>query len=297
MRILSLDVGGTAIKSALFHNGSIIQSNEIPSNGSLGRDIVIQNIHNCIALYNNFDVIGLSTTGQVDSHNGIIIGACENIPNYAETDLKRIFEAAYHVPVFVENDVNAAALGELYFGSCTNESDFLCLTYGTGIGGAIILNRSIFKGSLGLAGEIGHIPTHPEGHLCNCGQKGCYETYASTTALIRKVSAYYPELTDGKSIFKRAADNDNNINEHIDEWINEIVYGLVSITLILNPSCIVLGGGVMSQAHLLPKIQSQLHKQVLKCFRNVTLKAATLGNNAGIYGMVAIISNQLPNTK
>lgn len=293
MRVLALDVGGTSIKSAMFHDNFKISSNETPSSGGLGKDAILQNINKCILEYDKFDALGISTTGQVDSQNGIIIGACENVPGYAGTELKKILEEAYHVPVFVENDVNAAALGEAYYGSCTDQSDFLCLTYGTGIGGAIIINRDIYRGSLGISGEIGHILTHPGGELCNCGNRGCYERYASTTALIRRVQEFYPELTDGRSIFKKASENDSRINSIIDEWISEIVYGLVTVTHIFNPSLIVLGGGVMNQTYLLPKIQDQLHSQVMEKFRNVTLRPAALGNDAGIYGMLAMISKNI----
>jgi len=292
MRILTLDVGGTSIKSALFDNGNKLQLMETPSDGSLGRDQILNNIRNCISKYNAFDAIGISSTGQIDSEKGIVIGSCENVPNYYGTDLKRIFENMFHVPVFVENDVNAAAIGEAYYGSCIDEKDFLCLTYGTGVGGAIVINREVYKGSLGIAGEVGHIPIHPDGELCNCGNRGCYERYASTTALVRMVQEIDPTLTNGRAIFQ-AAEKNSEINGAIDRWIHEIVLGLVILTHTFNPSLIVLGGGIMGQTQLIPKIQNLLHASVMPSFRNVILKPAKLGNEAGIYGMLAIVTKKL----
>lgn len=292
MRILTLDVGGTSIKSALFDNGNKLQLMETPSDGKLGRDHILNNIRSCISKYDAFDAIGISSTGQIDSDKGIVIGSCENIPNYCDTDLKGIFENIYHVPVFVENDVNAAAIGEAYYGSCMDEKDFLCLTYGTGVGGAIVINREVYKGSLGIAGEVGHIPTHPDGELCNCGIKGCYERYASTTALVKMVQKIDPSLTNGRAIFQ-AAEKNAEINGVIDNWIHEIVLGLVILTHTFNPSLIVLGGGIMNQTQLIPKIQSLLHANIMPRFRNVTLRPAKLGNEAGIYGMLAIVTKKV----
>ncbi len=293
MKILALDIGGTSIKSALFDNDCIIRSGETPSNGNLGKDSMLQCIHQCISEYDTYDYLGISTTGQVDAVNGVIIGACDNVPGYAGTELKKLLEDAYHVPVFIENDVNAAALGEAYYGSCTDQKDFICLTYGTGVGGAIVIDRKLYRGSLGIAGEMGHIPTHPSGLLCTCRNRGCYERYASTTALIHKVREVYPDLMDGRSIFSKAQADDPKLDSLIEDWLTEIVHGLVIITHIFNPSLIVLGGGIMDQSSFLPKLQSKLHHQVMDQFKNVTLRRASLGNQAGIYGMLATIKNTL----
>ena len=290
MKLLAIDVGGTAIKSAIIHKGEISQLNIIQSDGNLGREYLLRNIFKCISGYNDFRAIGISTTGLVDSDNGIVT-ASKNVPNYAGTKLKEIMEEACHVPVYVENDVNAAAIGEAHYGVCKNQTNFLCLTYGTGIGGAIILNRKIYKGSAGFAGEVGHIITHSGGKECTCGNKGCYEQYASTTALVRMVNDIYPTLKDGKMIFENLNNKGSKeLHPIINQWIQEIVYGLVSLTHIFNPSCIVLGGGIMNQQYILPRIKKLFYKQVMESYHNVSIKTAKMENNAGIYGMAAIAS-------
>lgn len=297
MKVLALDVGGTAIKSALVVDSNIEISYEFPSNAKLGGPHLLENIHKVINHYQDFDVIGISTTGQVDSENGCIIYANENVPNYTGTNLKKLLSEKYNKPVFVENDVNAAALGECFYGAGKSEDNFLCLTYGTGIGGAIIINNQIFKGAFGSAGEFGHIITHPNGATCSCGQKGCYEHSASTTALVRNISKQFPALNNGRIIFEEFHKGNDSIKGLIDEWIDEIVYGLVSLVHIFNPSLIVLGGGIMSQPYILEEIDKKVHEKIMSSFLQVKIRGAKLDNNAGIYGMVAIIENEHKNPK
>jgi glucokinase len=299
MNVLALDVGGTAIKSALISNGQIKMANQFPSEGKLGGPHIIHNIMKIIDSYEDYDVIGISTTGQVDSISGSIIYANDNVPNYTGTHLSKIINDKYHKPVFVENDVNAAAIGEGYFGAGKKEKDFLCLTYGTGIGGAIIMNKEIYKGSYGVAGEMGHMLTHINGRECTCGQHGCYEQYASTTALIREVMKYDNNLNNGKLIFScldnpSISENRNQVVKTIvDAWIDEIIYGLINLIHIFNPSCIILGGGIMVQPYIINAIHTRLPNKVMNSFKNVKIVTAELGNNAGVYGMASIANERI----
>lgn len=143
-----------------------------------------------------------------------------------------MMEERFHVPAAVENDVNAAALGEANFGAGREFSDFLCLTYGTGVGGAIVIDHKIYKGSNFSAGEFGGIVIHPQDR--NASQdifSGCYERYASTTALVQNAMLLDEGLCNGRKIFERRGED--KVAEIIDAWIEEIVLGLVSLTHIL----------------------------------------------------------------
>ena len=291
MNVLALDVGGTAIKSALIINGQIKKMNECPSDGKLGGTYVIKNIMEVIDSYDNYDDIGISTTGQVDSNLGYIIYANENVPNYTGTHMSEILNLKYHKPVFVENDVNAAAIGEGRYGAGKMYKDFLCLTYGTGIGGAIVINNQIYKGTHGVAGEVGHMITHINGLVCSCGNHGCYEQYASTTALINKALYYNKNLVNGLLIFDAIEKGDHDVKNIVDAWIDEIIYGLVNLVHIFNPSCIILGGGIMKQKYIIQSINNKIKDNLMDSFKNVNIIEAELSNHAGVFGMAAIVEN------
>lgn len=293
MNILALDVGGTAIKSALINNGQILKWNECLSEAKLGGPQLIKNIMKTIDSYHDYDVISISSTGQVDSEKGYIIYANENVPDYTGTKLCNIIEENYKKPVFLENDVNAAALGEGFYGAGKDEKDFICLTYGTGVGGAIVMNRKIYKGIHGVAGEMGHMVTHINGLPCNCGHKGCYEQYASTTALLRKVMAFDNIINNGHLIFSELEKGNNKIKDIVDNWIDEIIFGLINLVHIFNPSCIILGGGIMKQKYIIDSINEKIQDKIMDSFKGIKIVPAQLGNNAGVYGMAAIAEEKM----
>ncbi len=293
MKILTLDVGGTAIKSALMNNGVMESPYEMPSEGKQGGPVVLQNIRKIIEGCAEYDAIGISTAGQVDSEQGSIIYANENIPNYTGMQLKDILEESYHKPVFVENDVNAAAIGEAFYGAAVGQKDFLCLTYGTGIGGAIVIDGKVYGGALGVAGEMGHILVHPNGLRCGCGLQGCYEQYASCSALVRKSYEANPAWGSGRVIFKEFYAGNKQAEQIINDWIDEIILGLVSLVHIFNPSCIVLGGGIMNEQYIIDRVNRLLQERIMPSYRCVEVKHAKLGNNAGLYGMLATVEQKL----
>lgn len=293
MKIMVLDIGGTAIKSSIYENGSLSDIRETPTEASLGGSHVMSRAKDIISAYRKdytFDRIGISTAGQVDPIQGSIIYANKNIPGYTGTPIKNMMEEYFHVPVAVENDVNAAAIGEAHFGAGRGQKDFACLTYGTGIGGAMFVRGQLYSGSSYSAGEFGAIVIHPkERHPEEDMFSGCYEKYASTTALVNRAAAYDSTLTNGRIIFERM--EDPGVREIIDNWIMEIVYGLTVITHMMNPSCIILGGGVMEQPYVLTQVREKLYENIMSSFRHVKIAKAELGNQAGMLGAAIRASN------
>lgn len=286
MKTMVLDIGGTAIKSAIAQNGVLSSVRETPTRSSLGGAYVMSQAKEIISSYKDtyaFERIGISTAGQVNPVKGSIIYANHNIPGYTGTPVKEIMEDFFHVPVAVENDVNAAAIGEACYGAGKEEKDFVCLTYGTGVGGAVFINGSLYHGSSFSAGELGALIVHPEDRQPEIDMySGCYEKYASTTALVAKAKEYDSSITNGKILFSRI--EEPQIRAIIDQWIDEIVYGLVSITHLLNPSCIILGGGIMEQPYIPDQIEQKLMPSIMSSFRGLKIKTAQLGNQAGMLG-------------
>ena len=286
MATMVLDIGGTAIKSGIFAGGAVTELKETPTEALQGGPHVVDRAKSIIAGYQKhcpFDRIGISTAGQVDPIKGCIIYANENIPGYTGTMLKDIMQEEFHVPVAVENDVNAAAIGEASFGAGRGQKDFVCLTYGTGVGGAMFLNGELYSGSSYSAGEFGGIVVHPENRDPEQDFfSGCYERYASTTALVASAMGFDPSLSNGRAIFERQGEPE--VQQIIDKWIMEIVYGLVTIIHMVNPSCAILGGGVLEQPYVLQRVKEKLIQNLKPSFRHVEIKKAELGNQAGMLG-------------
>ena len=289
MRIMSLDVGGTAVKSGVYCDGTMEDVREYTTEAKKGGPHVVSMVKTIIKEYekkHEFTGIGISTAGQVDSVKGRIIYANDNIPGYTGMEIKSIIEDRFGKPAAVINDVNAAALGEARYGAGRGEKDFICLTYGTGVGGAVFINGKLYEGSSFSAGEAGAVVVHPEDRDPQSDIfSGCYERYASVTALVKRAQEYDSRLTNGRVIFREL--ERSHVRQIVEEWIREIVYGLTSLIHVMNPSCIILGGGVMEQEYVLKKIRDLLDIHLMESYRKTTVKRALLGNCAGMYGAAA----------
>ena len=285
MRILAFDIGGTFIKYGIVNdNFEFEEIHKTPTDAQQGGQAIIEKIIGIIEQYDNIDRIGISTAGQVDSENGIVVYSTDNIPYYTGMTVKKLIENRTSIPTFVENDVNAAAIGEAVFGAAKNCNDFICVTYGTGIGGTIYLNGKIYKGSRSSAGELGHMIVHAGGKQCTCGGEGCYECYASANALINAVNKISKEPLDGFQIFEKKNFEKPEIRSEIDKWIDEIILGLINIIYIFNPPLIVLGGGIMNEDYIIDLIDRKIYSKLMDNYKNVNIVRAKNGNKSGLLG-------------
>lgn len=289
MKILAFDIGGTEIKYAFCDEYfNLTEKKSVPTNPQDGGRKIIEKIISIVKSYDDIDRIGISTAGQVDSVKGKIVYATDNIPYYTGTEIKSIIQNSTGIPVAVENDVNSAAIGEHLFGVAKDVSNFICLTYGTGIGGAIYLKDKLFTGNSFSAGEFGHIVTHANGKKCTCGGYGCYEAYASVKSLVNTIEQKFGKKMNGIEIFQNF--DDPEMKNIIDEWIDEIVVGLKSLVYIFNPSLIVLGGGIMNEKYIIDRINLLLQEQLMPSFSNVKIKKALMGNDANKLGAAYLAS-------
>ena len=303
VRVLAVDIGGTNLKSALLIDTQITQPLETPSEAKKGAPIMLGHVHELISQYSpsEYDYIGISTAGTVDPQAGVIVYANENIPQYTGTRMKELMESRYGKPTWVQNDGKAAALGELHYGAGRGYHTLMCIAYGTGIGGAVITNGEVHYGTHGGAGAVGHIFTHAGGRPCTCGQRGCYESYASVSALMAMLAEAGLPYQNGRQLMEALLqpsalkdDQARRAEAVLDAWVLEIAYGLVSLSHTLQPQAFILGGGIMEQPLIIEKIRTVLPTLLMPSFRDVEVKAAQLGNQAALYGMLSVIQRNRP---
>lgn len=288
MKILCFDIGGTFIKYALCNeNFELSDKKKVPTNAKDGGQVIIKRIIEIIESYDNIDRVAISTAGQVDSENGIVVYSTDNIPYYTGMMVKSIIENKTGIPTYVENDVNAVALGEARFGAAKGQSDFVSIALGTGIGGAIYLNNKLYKGSTSASGEIGHMITHAGGKQCTCGGEGCFECYASANALINAVNKISNEPLDAFQIFEKENMSKPEIRSEIDKWIDEIILGLINIIYIFNPPLIVIGGGIMNEDYIIELIDRKIYNRLMENFRNVKIERTKLGGDSALLGVAS----------
>ncbi|RKP51725.1 ROK family protein [Cohnella endophytica] len=289
MKILAADIGGTNTKIGICdERGNIDQYKEYSTESHKGGPHVVNRLLDRMSTYEDFDAIAISTAGQVNADEGYIVYANENIPNYTGTKLQEIIAGRFHKPVKVENDVNAAALGEATFGAAHAYPDFLCLTFGTGVGGAIVINRRIYRGANGVAAEFGHLITHPLSAETDNPRNAYYETHASTTALIRMARQVDPECVDGKVFFDKINKGNDKLTRLLHSWVTEVSIGLASLVHVFNPPAIIVGGGVMEQDNLVRLVEERTKELIMESFRGVKILKASLGNKAGLLGATSL---------
>ncbi|TFJ92482.1 ROK family protein [Lentibacillus salicampi] len=290
MLIAAFDIGGTSIKYGVVNEaGNVLMDNSFPSEAHFGGETIMQNvIAKSRELQNewNLDGIAISSAGQIDNQAGVVVHATDNIPGYTGVRIKKTVQEATGLHVTVENDVNCTALGEYWKGAAKGADDFLCVTIGTGIGGAIFTNGQLLTGSRFSAGEIGHINLYPGGKACTCGDSGCLEQYASSSALQEMIFATLGYKMELKGFFDRLRAGDQELITLYDRWIDNLTTGLKSIVHILNPELIVIGGGISAQGDfLLTPIKESLSTKIMPNHAaSLDIRIAQHGNKANLLG-------------
>lgn len=307
MYYIGVDLGGTNIAVGLVSKeGNLLYKHSVKTEREKPHEAVIKNIvEACKTLLssNNIKVedieyIGIGLPGTCNSEKGIIEYA-PNI-NFKNVNIRKEMKKYFDHPIYIDNDANCAALGESIAGSAKDYDSSITVTLGTGIGGGVIVGKKIVTGAFGGAGEIGHQIIKAGGELCGCGNRGCFEAYASATALIResKIAAIKNpntkilelanndiNLIDPKIVFAALDDGDIVAKEVIDNYLYFLAVGLGSLINILQPDVIVIGGGVSKQEdNLINPLKELVRENVLGKALKTEIKVAKLGNDAGIIG-------------
>ncbi|HGC8535896.1 TPA: ROK family glucokinase [Streptococcus agalactiae] len=317
-KLLGIDLGGTTIKFGILTlEGEVqekwaIETNTLENGRHIVSDIV-ESLKHRLSLYgltkDDFLGIGMGSPGAVDRTSKTVTGAF-NL-NWADTqEVGSVIEKEVGIPFFIDNDANVAALGERWVGAGANNPDVVFVTLGTGVGGGVIADGNLIHGVAGAGGEIGHMIVDPEnGFMCTCGNKGCLETVASATGVVR-VARQLAEQYEGSSAIKAAIDNGDTVTskdifiaaEDGDKFANSVVervsryLGLAAanISNILNPDSVVIGGGVSAAGEFL---RSRVEKYFVtfafpQVKKSTKIKIAELGNDAGIIGTASLANQQ-----
>lgn len=246
--------------------------------------------------------IGIGSPGVVNSESGSVI-IWSNF-HWANVPLARLVSERAGLPVFVTNDANAAALGEAKYGSGKGYGDSVMITLGTGVGGGIVFGGKLFEGYRSAGGELGHTVIHRKGRLCTCGRRGCFECYASATALKRETRIAMekhpeslmwkvtPKLEDvnGKTPFEAARAGDRYAEKIVKEYVENLGEGIANIVNLLRPQVIILGGGVSNEGeYLISRVKKYVVKNIYAstAYAALDIVRASLGNDAGLYGACA----------
>ncbi|MEK4147334.1 ROK family glucokinase [Robertmurraya sp. FSL W8-0741] len=318
--VAGVDLGGTSIKIAFIDTlGTIISKWQIPTdNREKGKNITIdiaRTIEEKLTELGQskeiLEGIGMGAPGPVDYVNGILY----NTVNLAWEDhypLRDKLEKELSLPVYIENDANCAALGEMWKGAGAGAKDLVCVTLGTGVGGGIITNGEIVQGVSGSAGEIGHITSvSRNGAPCNCGKKGCLETVASATGIVRLATEKLEKERDNegklmkifkangkiaaKDVFDCGREGDELSLEVVEEVAYHLGLALANLGNTLNPEKIVIGGGVSKAGNiLLDRVKAYFNEFAFSRVKeSTTISIATLENDAGILGAGWLVVNRM----
>lgn len=281
---ICIDIGGTSIKYGIIaEDKAFVTTAEIPTQAlECGGNGIMKKVIKIIEDYQKdytLNGICISTAGMVDCENGIIDYASPLIPNYTGTPIKNILETKFDLHCEVENDVICAGLAEYYSGAAKNTKISVCITVGTGIGGAVIINGQPFHGISNSACEIGYM------HLPN----GEFQNIGASSILTKKAAEYKnlnPQNIDGKYVFEQAKSGDTDCIKAIDEMTDILGIGIANICYVLNPEIVVLGGGIMAQKdYLYTKIRKSMDNYLIPYIAQKTkLAFAQNVNQAGMLG-------------
>ena len=313
MYYIGIDVGGMSIKAGVADiNGNVLHKTTIVTRGNYDAEYTISNdIHKLIVkLLDEANIpeekiaaVGIGQAGSIDSERGII-NYWNNIPMknvHVVEELKKW----HKMPVFIDNDANVAALGECVFGAAKGLRNVMLVTLGTGVGSGIIIDGKIYRGEYGAGAEAGHMRIVMNGEPCTCGGRGCWEAYASVSALIRQTKAAmekHPESmmcsiaaemgeVNGITSFKAARAGDKAALEVVARYVEYVGTGLISLQNIFRPQIFLIGGGISKEGEFLTDPLEKFVQDGMfdkETGDPVKIRPAALHNDAGILGAAAL---------
>ena len=309
---VGVDLGGTNLKlGAIAEDGDLLEHLELAADARRGPEVVVGRMCRAILELRDRWVgryrlagIGVAVAGIMRLPLGSVIAA-PNLPGWAGFNVRERIRQEMDAPFTLENDANAAALGEKWMGVAREMNHLAFLTLGTGIGGGLVLNGRIWHGAKGMAAELGHINIRPEGRLCNCGNRGCLEAYASATAGVRcateladsgRASPKLERLVRGEApltadrVYALARQGDESAGLPFREMGTALGIGIASLIHIFDLEAVVLGGGAIEawDAFHQPMFEEARRRSFVQQADPRPILRSGLGSRAGIYGAACL---------
>lgn len=286
MSIAGVDIGGTSVKMGLLREGEgLVWQKKIPSVVGDAEKLTARIAEALKECPERPERIGVGTAGSVRRTDNTVTAG--NL-GWVDVPLGRLLGEATGLPVWVDNDAQAALAAEVYDGACRGEKDVVYLTLGTGIGGAMLIDGRPWRGPDYTGAELGHIITHARGRKCTCGRRGCFEVYASANALARMARCSTQKVVRG------VLDGDAEMNSVFSRYIEELAIGVTSLFMVFKPNVLVLGGGLSAAGGvLLTRLQAAVDAEFVRnpdyCHMRIAL--AQHGNEAGVLGAAALAAS------
>lgn len=284
--LAGIDVGGTKCLGVVIdEHGIVTNSVRKPTPSAVDLVDVLLEIADELGAH---DSLGVGVPGLITPQG--VVRASPNLDGATEFTLRAELESKLGMRVWVDNDATAACLAEWQYGAARGYSDVWMVTLGTGIGGGLVSGGVLQHGAHGHAGEVGHMVVDPSGLLCRCGRRGCWERYASGTGL-----AFLAGGETGELLIRRAIDREPDALAILDEYAKWVALGLANLTNITDPSCIVLGGGVVNSSEvLMPAVRRWFTEMLYSAAHRAhpELRSAELGEQAGAIGAALLPHHQ-----
>lgn len=318
MKYVGVDIGGTNLKAGLVDESGVLLATQKMKVASIADDeglawtvaSLVQELARTVNIpVSDVASVGVGVPGTVEIRSGSINYTC-NLP-LRNVPLRKLFHRYLSIPLYIENDANCAALAEYLVGAGRDSKRFVTVTLGTGVGAGIVHNGKIYHGANGMAGEVGHMVIQRDGLPCPCGRRGCWEQYASATALKRLTAealAAHPDSilaqvvaenegrVSGQSAFIAARRGDPVGQKVCDEYVDYLACGVVNVVNIFQPDTLAIGGGVSNEAEeqLLLPVRQRVARESIPCGRDrrTRIVKAELGNRAGLIGAALLGKNK-----
>jgi glucokinase len=305
--VIGVDLGGTNTRTALVNReGTVLDKQKETTNAAGGHERVIAKLigninrqrENAGRLGRTVIAVGVGAPGVIHEQSGVVVKS-PNFPDWNNLPLRKTLELELGIPVFIENDANAAALGEQWRGAGSGIQSMIFLTLGTGVGGGIILGGKIWHGADGMAGEVGHMTISPDGRRCGCGNTGCLEMYASSRGIVMtfgeigsQQDAAVPLRTGitSEQVYQSARSGDPIAVRVMRDMGRSLGIGIANLINIFNPEMVVIGGGVRDAWDLfIDATRDEIRKRAFEYPAERTkIVPSVLGDDAGMVGAAAV---------